>query len=105
MGLNIKKNDTVVVLSGKDKGSQGTVTKVLPKKGKVIVEGLNKAKKNERPNQNNQTGGIVDKEMPIDASYLMVVDSKSGKPTRIRRERESGKPSVRVSVKGGNKLD
>jgi large subunit ribosomal protein L24 len=105
MAVNIKKNDTVVVLSGKDKGTKGLVTAVLPKKGKVVVEGVNVVKRHEKPSQTNQAGGIVEKEMPIDASNVMIIDPKTGNPTRIRRVKEEGKRSVRVAVKGGNKLD
>jgi large subunit ribosomal protein L24 len=103
MAVNVKKNDTVVVISGKNRGEKGTVTKV--KGGKVVVDGINKAKKHEKPNANNQTGGIVDKEMPIHISNVMVVDSKTGKADRVKRQREAGKSSVRVSVRGNNILD
>lgn len=102
---NIKKNDTVMVISGANKSKTGTVIKVIPGKSQVIVSGVNIGKRSEKPSQANQTGGIVDKEMPIAISNVMVIDSKSGKPTRIRRKREQGKASVRVSVKSGNVLD
>lgn len=105
MAINIKKNDTVIVLTGKDKGTKGLVSRVISSKGKLIVEGVNKVKRHEKPSATNQTGGIVEKEMPIDVSNVMVVDPKTGEPTRIRRERVNGKPSVRVAVKNGNKLD
>jgi large subunit ribosomal protein L24 len=104
MAVNIKKGDTVVVISGKDKGAKGLVTKVLAEAGKVLVEGVNKVKRHEKPSQQNQTGGIVDKEMPVAISNVMLVD-KSGNPTRVKRSREKGKPSVRVAVKGGSQID
>jgi large subunit ribosomal protein L24 len=105
MAINVKKNDTVVVLSGKDKGAKGVVTKVIADAKKVVVDGVNKVKRHEKPSQTNQTGGIVEKEMPIAISNVMVVDPKSGKPTRIKRAREAGKPSVRVSAKSGSQID
>lgn len=103
--MNIKKNDTVKVIAGKDKGTQGSVVKVFPKDNLVVVSGVGVAKRHEKPSKANQSGGIVSKEMPISASNVMVVDAKTGKPTRVRRVREAGKPSKRVAVKGGNQLD
>jgi large subunit ribosomal protein L24 len=102
---SIKKNDTVKVIAGSQKGKTGSVIKVIPAKNQVVVSGVAIGKKHEKPNRENQAGGIVDKEMPIAISNVMVVDSKSGAPTRIRRKREQGKASVRVSVKSGNVLD
>jgi large subunit ribosomal protein L24 len=105
MAINVKKNDTVKIISGGNKGKQGQVVKVLRAKGKVLVDGVNLAKRHEKPNQTNQTGGIVDKEMPIDISNVMVIDPKSGKPSRINRLREAGKPSKRISVRDKNVID
>ncbi len=105
MAVKIKKDDMVMVLTGSSKGKKGKVTTVIPKKGKVIVEGINVVKRHEKPSQSNQSGGIVEKEMPIEISNVMVIDPKTGEPTRVKRLREAGKPSVRVAVKGGNKLD
>ena len=81
--LKIKKNDTVVVLSGKDKGKQGKVLRALPAKGKVVVEGVAIVKKATRPNPNNQAGGIVSQEAAIDVSNVALVCPKCGKPTRV----------------------
>jgi len=102
---NIKKNDSVKVISGSSKGKTGTVIRVMPDAGRVIVSGVNVGKRHEKPSRANQTGGIVEKEMPIAISNVMVVDAKTGAPTRIRRKREQGKASVRVSVKSGAVLD
>jgi len=102
---NIKKNDTVKVIAGASKGKTGTVIRVNPSELTVVVSGVNIGKRHEKPSRTNQTGGIVEKEMPIAISNVMVVDSKSGVPTRIRRKREQGKTSVRVSVKSGAVLD
>lgn len=102
---NIKKNDTVKVIAGSNKGKTGTVIRVLTEANRVVVSGVNVGKRHEKPSRANQAGGIVDKELPIAISNVMVVDSKSGAPTRIRRKREPGKASVRVSVKSGSVLD
>jgi large subunit ribosomal protein L24 len=102
---SVKKNDSVKVIAGSNKGKTGKVIKVLTTQGRVIVSGVNVGKRHEKPSQQNQTGGIVEKEMPIAISNVMVVDAKSGIPTRIRRKREQGKASVRVSVKSGSVLD
>ena len=82
MSAKIKKGDRVVVLAGKDKGRQGTVSKVLPKDERVVVEGLNMVQRHTRPSQGDPQGGIKNKEAPLHVSNVAVVDSK-GKPTRV----------------------
>ena len=99
---NIKKNDNVKVISGSYKGKTGAVLSVDPKKGRVIVAGVNVRKRHEKPSQTNQTGGIVEKELPIDISNVMLLEGSP--PVRTRRTREPGKKSVRVSVKSGKAL-
>ncbi|MDR0515884.1 MAG: 50S ribosomal protein L24 [Fibromonadaceae bacterium] len=103
----IKKNDEVVVITGAYKGrngkmTKGIVTKVFPKLGKIIVSGINVRKKHEKPNKVNQNGGIVEKEMPIHISNVMLLEG--GVPVRTKRVREPGKKSVRVSVKTGKAI-
>lgn len=83
MGLRIKKGDTAIVLTGKDKGKQGRVLSVLPKKERVIIEGLNIIKKHMRPNKQYTQGGIIEKEAPIHISNVMLICPKCNKPTRI----------------------
>lgn len=101
MKLHVKKGDTVKVLAGNDKGSIGKVLVVYPAKNRAIVEGVNKVKKHTKPNPKNTQGGIVEKEVPIHISNLMVVDSK-GNPTRIgRRLDEKTNKLVRYSKKTG----
>ena len=100
----IKKGDSVVVLSGKDKGMTGTVAKVLPSDGKVVVEGVNIATRHRKPSQANPQGGIVRFEAPMHISKVAVSDPKSGKPTRVRFEQRDGK-KVRVAVKSGETID
>jgi large subunit ribosomal protein L24 len=105
MSVNIKKDDLVLVLAGKNKGKKAKVLSVIPKTSKVIVEGVNVVKKHEKPSAENQTGGITEKEMPIHISNVMLIEPKTGEPTRVVRKRETGKPSIRVSVKTKNEID
>ena len=81
--MKIVKGDRVVVLSGKDAGVEGTVERVIPAAGKVIVEGVNVSKRHQAPTRNIQQGGIIDKTMPIDASNVALVSPTDGKPTRV----------------------
>ena len=100
----IKKGDSVVVLSGKDKGRTGTVTQVMPKLGKVVVDGINVAARHRKPTQTNPQGGIDRSSAPMAISKVAVADPKDGKPTRVRFEEKNGK-KVRVAVKSGETID
>ncbi len=100
----IKKGDQVVVLSGKDKGRTGTVTKVMPKDGKLIVDGINVAARHRKATQTNPQGGIDRSPAPLAISKVAVADPKDGKPTRVRFEQKDGK-KVRVAVKSGETID
>ncbi len=100
----IKKGDTVVVLSGKDKGQTGTVEKVMPKDGKIVVEGVNVATRHRKPNQQNPQGGIDRFPAPMHISKVALADPKDGKPTRVRFEEKDGK-KVRIAVKSGETID
>ena len=100
----IKKGDQVVVLSGKDKGRTGTVTKVMPKEGKLLVDGINVAARHRKPTQTNPQGGIDRSPAPLAISKVAVADPKDGKPTRVRFEQKDGK-KVRVAVKSGETID
>ena len=99
----IKKGDRVVVLSGKDKGKTGDVTKAMPKEGKVIVSGVNVATRHRKPTQANPQGGLERIEAPLHVSKVAIA-TKDGKPTRVRFEVQDGK-KVRVAVKTGEKID
>lgn len=101
--LNIKKGDTVKVIAGEAKGQEGRILSVDRPKNRAIVEGLNMVSKHEKPNAQNQEGGIVKKEAPIHLSNLMLVDSK-GEATRIRREKNKDGKSVRISIKSGEEI-
>ena len=100
----IKKGDSVVVRSGKDKGRTGTVLQVMPKDGKVVVQGVNVAARHRKPSQTNPQGGIDRREAPMHISKVSLADPKSGKPTRVRFETKDGK-KVRVAVKSGETID
>lgn len=100
----IKKGDTVVVLSGKDKGQTGTVQVVMPKEGKVVVEGVNVMTRHRKPSQANPQGGIDRVPAPMAIAKVAVADPKDGKPTRVRFEEKEGK-KVRVAVKSGETID
>ena len=99
----IKKGDRVVVLSGKDKGKTGDVTKAFPKEGKVIVSGVNVATRHRKPTQANPQGGLERREAPLHISKVAIA-TKDGKPTRVRFETQDGK-KVRIAVKTGEKID
>ena len=81
--MNVRKNDSVTVVSGNSLGKQGKVLKVFPKENRIIIEGVNVMKRHSRPSQKNPQGGIVQKEAPINLSNVMVVCPKCGKNTRI----------------------
>lgn len=105
MAWHYKKEDVVKVIAGKAKGSQGKILKVLREKEAVLVEGLNRAKKHEKPNQKNEQGGIVDKEMPIHISNIMLVSPKTSQPVKVTwKKNEQGK-RVRVDKKTGEAID
>lgn len=104
MAMKIKKGDRVVVLSGKDKGKHGEVTKSMPKEGKVIVAGVNVAARHRKPSQTNPQGGIERREAPLHASKVALEDPKTGKPTRVRFEERDGK-KVRIAVRSGELIN
>ena len=100
--MKIKKGDTVKVIAGKDKDKEGKVVSVDRKSGRVLVEGINKITKHEKPSAANQNGGIIQKEAPIDISNVMYVHK--GKPTRIGFRMENGK-KVRFAKSTGDIVD
>ena len=102
--MYLKKGDTVVVISGSYKNKQGTVLKVLPKTGKVVVEGVNIVSRHTRPSQANPDGGIIKKEAPILACKVMLVDPKTNEPTRVGYKVDGDK-KVRYAKKSGTVLD
>ncbi|WAW15883.1 50S ribosomal protein L24 [Peptostreptococcus equinus] len=101
--MRVKKGDTVVVISGKDKGKKGLVLNVDVKNDKVLVEGINVVTKHNKPSATNPQGGITTKEAPIHISNVMPFDAESEKGVRVRYEIKDGK-KVRVSAKSGKEL-
>ena len=102
--MKLKVGDKVRVMSGKDKGKEGTITKTLRAENKVIVEGINVVKKHVKP-QGNQPGSIVEVEAPIHASNVMIIDPKTKKGTRIGHEIDKKGKKIRVSKKSNSNLD
>ena len=101
--LKIKKGDRVLVLSGKDKGKTGEVTKAFPKDGKVIVSGVNVSTRHRKPSQVNPQGGLERVEAPLHVSKVAIATA-DGKPSRVRFEVKDGK-KVRVAVKTGETIN
>jgi len=103
--LHVKKDDTVIVITGKDKGKKGRIIAAFPRENRVLVEGVNMMKKHAKPSQQNPQGGILEQEAPIHVSNVMLVDPKTGKATRVGyKTLENGK-KVRVAKKSGEVID
>ena len=104
--MAIRKNDNVVVTSGRDRGKRGRVLQVMPDKSRVVVEGVNFIKRHTRPNpQKNVKGGIVEREAPIHASNVMLVCPDTSKPTRVGHKALEDGRRVRVSRRSGGVID
>jgi large subunit ribosomal protein L24 len=104
--LKIRRDDTVVVIGGKDRGKTGRVLKVEPKKQRVYVEGLNMIKRHQRPSalNPNAEAGVIEREAPIHVSNVALIDPKENKPTRVGVKREGGK-RFRVARRSGQQID
>jgi len=100
--FHIKKGDRVLVIAGANKGTQGEVLEILPHKNRAIVEEVNIVKKHKKPTQDNP-GGIIEMAAPVHISNLMLIDPRSGEPTRVGRKQVDGK-SVRYSKKTGETI-
>ena len=101
--MKLKKGDKVVVITGVNKGKEGTITRVLDEK--VIVEGINVVTKHVKPKNNNGTGEIVEVERPIHRSNVMVIDPKTKKPTKIKMDFDKDGKKIRISKKSNEKID
>lgn len=101
--MKIRKNDNVIILSGKDKGKTGTVTRAFPREMKVIVGGINIRKIHKRATKGGQKGQIIEQSVPMHVSNVMVVDPKTNKGSRVGYKME-GEKKVRVSKKSGSSL-
>jgi large subunit ribosomal protein L24 len=102
--MKIKKGDKVMVIAGKDRGTAGSVARVLPKDNLVLIEGVNMQKKHRRPTSRSRSGQVIDKAMPIHVSNVQLIDPKSGKPTRVGITREKDGTRTRVATKSGATL-
>ncbi len=100
--MKLRKGDTVIVISGKDKGKEGIVSHVMPTSNKVIVDGVNVAKKHQKPRKANEQGGVIDRDMPIEASNVMLVHK--GKPTRIGFKVKADGTKVRIARTTGEEI-
>lgn len=103
--LHVKKDDTVIVITGKDKGKKGRIIAAYPRQNRVLVESVNMVKKHAKPSQQNPQGGIIEQEAPIHVSNVMLVDPKSGKPTRIGYKVLDNGNKVRVAKRSGEVID
>ena len=103
--MKIVKGDKVVVIAGKDKGKEGIVQAVYPKKNKVVVEGVNVHKKHQKPTQQNPEGTIVEMYVPIDVSNVAIVDPKTKKASRVGYAVDKDGNKIRISKKSGSKLN
>jgi large subunit ribosomal protein L24 len=101
--MNLKKGDKVIIITGKDKGKSGTIERALPTENKVLIAGVNVHKYHQKPRRAGDKGQTVDKHMPIHVSNVMLVDSGTGKRTRVTRKVVDGK-KVRIAKKSGNAI-
>lgn len=104
LSVHVTKGDTVRVVRGDDKGKEGTVIRVYTKKNRVLVKGVNIVKKHRRATSAEEEGGIREMEAPMAASNVMLIDPKSGKPTRVRARTDKDGTKERVSVKSGDSI-
>jgi len=100
-GMKIRKGDRVVVLAGKDKGKEGVVSRAMPAKQRVLVDGVNIARKHQKPTRATMQGGIIDKDMPIHVSNVAIVSPSDGKATRVGYRFESDGTKIRVCKRTG----
>ncbi len=100
--MNLKKGDRVVVLTGKDRGREGVISRVFPKEGKILVDGMNVAKKHQKSTRATVQAGIIDREMPIDASNVAILSQ--GRPSRIGFKIEADGKKVRIAKRTGEVL-
>lgn len=100
-GVDIRKDDEVRVIAGKDRGRTGRVVRVMPAEGRVMVEGVARAKKHARPSRRRQQGGIIDIELPVDISNVQLVCKTCGQATRVGHRLDEGGAKVRVCKKCG----
>lgn len=101
--MKLKKGDNVIIITGKDKGKKGKISRVLVEKNRVIVEGANMMKKHQRPRKSGEKGQMIDISMPIHASNVMIADPKTGKPSRLGKKK-IGDKLVRIARKSNQEV-
>jgi large subunit ribosomal protein L24 len=101
--MKLKKGDKVIAVAGKDKGKSGKIVRVIAKENKVIVEGINMMKKHQRPRKSSEKGTVKDREMPMNASNVMILDPKTGKASRLGKKKV-GDSMVRVAKKSNQEV-
>ena len=102
--LHVTKGDTVRVLRGEDKGKEGKILRVLPKTGRIVIEGVNIVKKHRKARSEQEPGGIIEMPAPVHASNVMLLDPKNGTPTRTKRRTDADGTKERLSVKSGEPI-
>ncbi|HEU4628998.1 MAG TPA: 50S ribosomal protein L24 [Gemmatimonadaceae bacterium] len=102
--MHVTKGDTVRVMRGDDKGKEGKVLRVLPKTGRIVVEGVNIVKKHRKARSEQEEGGIIEMPAPLHASNVMLLDPKDGRPTRTKRRVDTDGTKERLSVKSGEPI-
>jgi large subunit ribosomal protein L24 len=103
--MKLKVGDRAVVIAGKEKGKEGKIIKIIKKSNQVVIEGLNMMKKHTKPSANDEKGGIIESEAPINASNVMMIDPKTKKPTRIGYSVDKNGKKIRIAKKSQEKLD
>ena len=103
--MKIRRDDTVLVISGNDKGKRGRVLRVIPEQDRLIVEGIRMMKKHTKPTQRDPQGGIVEREAPIHVTNVMVIDPHNDEPTRVGKKRLDDGRNVRVAARSGEMID
>ncbi|HEU5184464.1 MAG TPA: 50S ribosomal protein L24 [Gemmatimonadaceae bacterium] len=102
--MHVTKGDTVRVMRGDDKGKEGKVLRVFPKTGRILVEGINIVKKHRKARRENEQSGIIEMPAPVHASNVMLIDPKSGAPTRVRARIDDDGTKERISAKSGDAI-
>jgi len=102
--MKLKKGDKVLVIAGKAKGESAAIVRVMPRDNMVLLDKVNMVKRHRRPSAQNRSGQIVERAMPIHVSNVMLIDPKSGKPTRIKITRDDKGSRMRVAVKSGETI-
>ncbi len=103
--MKIKKGDTVIVITGRDKGARGEVTSVIPSENRLVVAGINTVKRHTKPSANNPQGGVVEKELSIHASNVALIDPKTDKATRVGYKINKDGTKIRVARKSGQTIE